>query len=751
MAYNMSDNQTNSTRAQRASPAERDLQQPTSGLQQESSVDLARKARRLARHPKLYSFLESAPPGPKPAVSRPRKFLRRTTDPENNPPEEPLKKKFSTFKKVFPTQSPIQKAAEPQLASEPEPEPELKSKPELNDEPDFATSVPAWEALLSHFSLVNPRTFDDFMKLFQIFSVQCIITLTMALLLASAAVSGFGRFVYNQYNTLFDSDVQDHPMTDANPEPEPEPAAMKEEPMETNNTHPAKEQQPTQPMVSTGTDPFKEERQTQLMVSTGTDPMEAEHQTQPMDTTGTDYIMEEHPTQPIEVSSTDSMEEEHPPQPVDAEHQTNSNIKTEQPSLRSCLVVGDRHRPSVSNVRFMPVPPSPSVSSINSDDNDIRHLIMDVDFLNKTMTTPRSIYPREYDDDDDESVLDLDELLEYGRDLSQRLRDFNIFKKAPETPKPDPTDRIEQLMALPSVGTLKISDESKAEVEKLQQQAAATRVIDKQREKLEKERLQREEALRKLKERTAKGPQQPIVGPLSETWIEKIISSVESPDSEVVAKTCQGTPLRQHDFATVVAAKTWLNDEIVNGALAGLEKEINLVAGITDYKQQGRKCLVMNSFFWPRVKQAKGQKTQSILRRMGVTPKNFLLMDTVLIPICEDHHWTLMVLQPKKRKVMHLDSFNRRSHHPDLAMAWMSDYLGDLYTAKQWEVMTLKTPQQTNGYDCGVHVITNSMCLALGLDPISSYRVEEMSLQRLRIAGMLLNGGFSGDFDLWQQ
>jgi Ulp1 family protease len=86
-----------------------------------------------------------------------------------------------------------------------------------------------------------------------------------------------------------------------------------------------------------------------------------------------------------------------------------------------------------------------------------------------------------------------------------------------------------------------------------------------------------------------------------------------------------------------------------------------------------------------------------------------------------------------------------------MALAWMSDYLGDLYTAQQWQVMVMKTPQQTNGYDCGVHVITNGICVALGLDPLSSYRVEEMPLQRLRIAGMLVNGGLDGDFDLWQQ
>ncbi|UKZ56453.1 hypothetical protein TrVGV298_010289 [Trichoderma virens] len=386
--------------------------------------------------------------------------------------------------------------------------------------------------------------------------------------------------------------------------------------------------------------------------------------------------------------------------------------------------------------------PSPSVSSIG-------------DIFEELGISPLDLNDR-FEDDEPKIIWfdDEDELNELARGLAQRYRSVRAGKQpavAEPAPKADPTGRIEEILALPSVETLKISDESKAEVESMQAKAAETRLVDQQREKFNRERLLREQALQKLKERTSKGPRLPMVAPLSDEWIDKIAHTIELPEAEVVAKTCQGIPLRRHDFASVVAAKTWLNDEIVNGALAELEKQINLVAGITDYKQQGRKCLVMNSFFWPRVKEAGGKKTQSILRRMGVTPKNFLLMDTVLVPICQDYHWTLLVVQPKDRKVMHLDSFNRRSSHPDLALAWMSDYLGDLYHARPWQVMVMKTPQQTNGYDCGVHVITNGVCLALGLDPLKSYNVEEMALQRLRIAGMLLNGGFEGEFDLWQQ
>ncbi|KAK7227080.1 hypothetical protein V2G26_015083 [Clonostachys chloroleuca] len=84
----------------------------------------------------------------------------------------------------------------------------------------------------------------------------------------------------------------------------------------------------------------------------------------------------------------------------------------------------------------------------------------------------------------------------------------------------------------------------------------------------------------------------------------------------------------------------------------------------------------------------------------------------------------------------------------NLALAWVKDVLEDAFVAEEWTVVKHEAPRQTNGWDCGVHTITNAMCVALGLNPIDSYSTEDMPLQRLRIASVLLNRGFSGDFDL---
>jgi Ulp1 family protease len=86
--------------------------------------------------------------------------------------------------------------------------------------------------------------------------------------------------------------------------------------------------------------------------------------------------------------------------------------------------------------------------------------------------------------------------------------------------------------------------------------------------------------------------------------------------------------------------------------------------------------------------------------------------------------------------------------YTNLTLAWLRDVLGPKFEEDKWKVIRHDAPRQNNGYDCGVFTITNAMCIALGLSPIDSYREEDMPAQRIRIACMLLNNGFSGDFDL---
>ena len=324
----------------------------------------------------------------------------------------------------------------------------------------------------------------------------------------------------------------------------------------------------------------------------------------------------------------------------------------------------------------------------------------------------------------------------------------------PSPVKVDHDAKIRELLSIPSI-PLELSDTSRAGIE-FQKEQEQRRVAEAARKAAEEERRRKEErARRELEERLARSgglrvPSRPFVSQLSLDWQNRARDTLRAASNTTLATTGEGVDLRRHDFAKVVTQTEWLNDEIINGSLNWLDQAINSAAGIKDVKKATRKCLAMSSFFFKRLQDQGVQNTQRTLRRFGVEKRNFLDVNTILLPICERSHWTLLVVRPSKRTIAHMDSLNPRGSaaYTNLAVAWIKDVLGEKFQAEEWSVVRHEAPMQTNGHDCGVHTITNGICLALGLSPVDCYSAQQMPQQRLRIASMLLNGGFKGEFDL---
>lgn len=318
------------------------------------------------------------------------------------------------------------------------------------------------------------------------------------------------------------------------------------------------------------------------------------------------------------------------------------------------------------------------------------------------------------------------------------------FKKE----KVDPELAIQRILSLPSIKSLAISDDTKAGIA-LKKEQAALKAAEEAR------KLAEEKARREIEERLARTgglrtPEQPLVSPVGSEWLQKAQATLRAGASTTLATTGEGVDLRRHDFCKVVPPTEWLNDEIVNGSLHWLDQSINAAAGIADVKKKTRKCLAMSSFFFKRLQEQGVSRTQRTLRRYGVEKRNLLDVDTILLPVCEHSHWTLLVVRPSKKTIAHMDSLNPRGSQPyiSLVRAWLKDLLEDKFVEDEWNLVRHEAPMQTNGYDCGVHTITNGICVALGLNPIDSYSSKDMPLQRIRLACMLLNGGFKGDFNL---
>ncbi|KAG7115851.1 Ubiquitin-like-specific protease 1 [Verticillium longisporum] len=225
----------------------------------------------------------------------------------------------------------------------------------------------------------------------------------------------------------------------------------------------------------------------------------------------------------------------------------------------------------------------------------------------------------------------------------------------------------------------------------------------------------RADAEKLLKTGGLRPPHKPMVAPLSDDWLRKVEASITRQGASV-ARTFEGTELTPRDFARVVPPTEWLNDEIVNGTLLWLDRFINLAAGVSDARSANRKCLALSSFIWKRIQDAGPGSTGRALRRFGVSKANFGDLDTVLLPVCENSHWTLIVVRPKMRTIAHMDSLSVAGSASKLkrAQAWVKAVLEENFIEAEWRVVRHEAPRQTNGYDCGVHTITNGMCIALG-------------------------------------
>ena len=278
--------------------------------------------------------------------------------------------------------------------------------------------------------------------------------------------------------------------------------------------------------------------------------------------------------------------------------------------------------------------------------------------------------------------------------------------------------------------------------------------IKEERRREEEERAQEEELLRQTKEREQaekrgglRPPNRDLFPVLTAEWVTRIQRSMVQGGS--LAETPEAK-LTSHDFERLIPSTVWLNDNIVNGTLLWVDNFVNEAAGITNVKAQTRKCLMPGSFFFTRLLDHGVEGTERTLRRLGVTKDNILDIETILMPICQVHHWTLVVVEPRKRRISHFDSLNPAGSDGKRALArdWMKSVLGDAFLDEEWSCVKYRAPQQCNGWDCGVHTILNGLCLGLGIEPSAAYSSDQLPELRKKIAAVLLNHGFKGDFSL---
>ncbi|KAL5339955.1 hypothetical protein BJX70DRAFT_387596 [Aspergillus crustosus] len=218
------------------------------------------------------------------------------------------------------------------------------------------------------------------------------------------------------------------------------------------------------------------------------------------------------------------------------------------------------------------------------------------------------------------------------------------------------------------------------------------------------------------------------------------------PNNRTVATTLSGDPLTKKDLATCCTPGQWLNDEVINSYLAHIVdylRQTNNNAGRHDKPRYH----AFNSFFFTNLR----DKGYESVRRWGTRAKigkqDLLEVDTVFIPVHNNSHWTLIVVKPTDRTIEHFDSLGKLSkRHVEIVKTWLRGELGPLYVEKEWRILPSESPQQNNGSDCGVFLLSTAKAVALDLEPLS-YGARDSILLRKKIVAELMNGGFEGDFD----
>lgn len=296
-------------------------------------------------------------------------------------------------------------------------------------------------------------------------------------------------------------------------------------------------------------------------------------------------------------------------------------------------------------------------------------------------------------------------------------------------------------------------ERKKAEDKRRLEEEERRRAEEERRRAQEELRLAEQERIRAEDERLAqtgqlRQPRQPIVPTVSGEWDEKVKNTLRARPNAVLAKTPEAADLHRKDFETVVTENQWLNDEIVNGTLMHLANYVNQKAGIKKAHLQTPKCHVFNSFVGKSLVEGR-MPSERMMRRAGVKKDTFFEIDTLMVPICRGAHWTLLGIRPRHREVFHLDSLNGNGDVglKKKALLLARAVLGDAFDEADWALTTLPSPRQSNFDDCGVHTITNGICMGLGIDP-SAYTSADMPAQRLRVAAVCLNEGFTNDLTL---
>lgn len=184
----------------------------------------------------------------------------------------------------------------------------------------------------------------------------------------------------------------------------------------------------------------------------------------------------------------------------------------------------------------------------------------------------------------------------------------------------------------------------------------------------------------------------------------------------------------------------WLNDNVINYFFA----EYDLRDKANQRSASRKPTKFFDSHFMTRIMMG-GVYSYTEVRRW-TKRQNLSLCDKVMIPInISNQHWALLVLRMTSKTISYYDSMGGDgSKYFDILLQYLEDEskgeagLGKdawVFKRRQWKCTNCKTPQQSNGYDCGVFCILIADLISLDI-PLLFGQADIVAVRRRLVASI---------------
>jgi len=212
---------------------------------------------------------------------------------------------------------------------------------------------------------------------------------------------------------------------------------------------------------------------------------------------------------------------------------------------------------------------------------------------------------------------------------------------------------------------------------------------------------------------------------------------------EIIAMS--GTDSVQRDSIRKLQPGRWLNDEVIHYFLVMLAKRDE---ELCDTGARERRSHYFKSFFITKLLDENGYNYRSVKRwSKKVVGKDIFNLDKVMVPVnISGMHWCLVVIFVQEKRIQFYDSMGGGgTRYLDGLMKYLKDEHMDkkktpLEGADEWKLVVCQpdTPQQENGFDCGVFTCMFADFISQDMPLLISQ--EHISECRDRIALSIMNG-----------